>query len=127
MGEQIGYWLQSARHDLETAESLFKNERYDWCLFLSHLVLEKVLKAFFVRDNRQFPPKIHKLDLLAEKTKLKLSPEQIDFLREVNDFNLEVRYPDYKFKFYRLCDKKFTTTYFDKIKEFYKWLLKEIK
>jgi len=49
--EHIDYWLKSAAHDLEAAESLFENKRYDWCLFLGHLVIEKVLKAFFVRDN----------------------------------------------------------------------------
>lgn len=45
--EHIKYWLKSAEHDLESAETLFENRRYDWCLFLGHLVLEKVLKAFF--------------------------------------------------------------------------------
>ncbi|MCI5227994.1 MAG: HEPN domain-containing protein [Candidatus Electrothrix sp. AX2] len=26
------YWLESARHDLETAESMFQSGKYDWCL-----------------------------------------------------------------------------------------------
>ncbi len=41
--EHINYWLKSAKHDLATAKDLFKNERYDWCLFLAHLVIEKTL------------------------------------------------------------------------------------
>jgi HEPN domain-containing protein len=44
--EHIKYWLNSADHDLDTAESLFSTGKYDWCLFLGHLVLEKGLKAF---------------------------------------------------------------------------------
>ena len=125
--EQIDYWLKSARHDLRTAESLFENKHYDWCLFLGHLVIEKTLKAFFIRDTKKFPPKIHKLEVLATQTLLPLSPEDVDFLKEINSFNLEARYPDYKFKFYKLCTKKFSVTYFTKIKEFYRWLLKEMK
>ena len=125
--KQINYWLKSAEHDLATAESLFRTQHYAWCLFLAHLVLEKTLKAFYVKDRHQFPPKVHKLELLAEKTKLKLSSEEIDFLKEVSEFNLEARYPDYKFKFYKLCTREFAKRYFDKIKESYRWLLKKIK
>jgi len=32
---------------------------------------------------------------------LELTEEQKYFLDEVNDFNLEIRYPDYKFEFYK--------------------------
>ena len=60
--EHIQYWLKSAAHDLETAETLFNNNRYDWSLFLGHLVIEKLLKAHFVRDNRnKVPPFTHNL------------------------------------------------------------------
>ena len=43
--EHIEYWLKSAGHDLESAETLFEQKRYDWCLFLGHLVIENMLKA----------------------------------------------------------------------------------
>ncbi len=69
----IEYWLTSAQHDLEAAEALYEKGKYDWCLFLGHLVIEKVLKAFYVRDNHELPPKSHKLDLIAAKTRLKIS------------------------------------------------------
>jgi HEPN domain-containing protein len=32
--EHIEFWREGAEHDLETAESLFAAEKYDWCLFL---------------------------------------------------------------------------------------------
>ena len=58
--DHIKYWLDSADHDLDTAESLFSAGKYDWCLFLGHLVLEKVLKALYVKDNEnRMPPKTH--------------------------------------------------------------------
>jgi HEPN domain-containing protein len=31
--EHIKYWLNSADHDLDTAESLFAVGKFDWCLF----------------------------------------------------------------------------------------------
>lgn len=39
--EQIEYWIKTADHDLKTAEHLFDNGYYMWCLFIGHLVLEK--------------------------------------------------------------------------------------
>jgi len=51
--EHVHYWLESGENDLQTAESLFASERYDWCLFIAHLVLKKMLKAFFVQDKQE--------------------------------------------------------------------------
>ena len=54
--------------------------------------------------------------------KIDLTEEKRIFFDEVNDFNLEARYPDYKNEFYNRCTKKFTEKYFKQIKEHYKWL-----
>ena len=126
--EHIKYWLNSADHDLDTAESLFSAGKYAWCLFLGHLVLEKGLKAFYVKDNEnRMPPKTHNLVKLAEKTTIPLNAELKLFLDEVNDFNLEVRYPEYKQEFYKTCTKKFAEEYLNKIKEHYKWIKSLLK
>lgn len=123
LSEHIQFWLDSAAHDLEAAKSLFTAGKYDWCLFIGHLVLEKAIKAFYVKDNKnQLPPKIHNLLKLAEKTTIPLDEEKKLFLDEVNDFNLEVRYPEYKQEFYKICTKEFTEGYFEKIKEYYEWI-----
>ena len=125
--EHINYWLISAEHDLETAELLFKNKHFDWCLFLGHLTIEKMLKAFFVRDNQnQAPPFTHNLSMIAERTNLSLTPQQDELLLELNQFNLRSRYPDYKFEFYQKCTSEFSTLYFAKIRELYRWLLQQI-
>jgi HEPN domain-containing protein len=125
--QKIKYWLNLAAHDLDVAETLFQNRKYDWCLFIGHLVIEKVLKAFYVRDTNESPPWIHNLVRLAENTTLSLSDEQKQFLMEINRFNIEARYPDYKLSFFKLCTKKFTDEYFKKIKGLYKWLLLQMK
>jgi len=93
--DHIKYWLDSADNDLDAAKSLFLSEKYDWCLFIGHLVLEKILKAFYVLNNKnEIPPKTHNLLKIAEAVDINLSKEQIVFLDEINDFNLEVRYPE---------------------------------
>ena len=38
---QIEYWINSANHDLDVSETLFKNGKYDWCLFIAHWFLKK--------------------------------------------------------------------------------------
>jgi len=126
--EHIQFWMDSADDDLDTAERLFSAEKFDWCLFLGHLVLEKALKAHYVQDNEnQMPPRIHNLVKLAEKTSLPLNEELRVFLDEVTDFNLEVRYPGYKKEFQSKCTREFCERRFSKIKEHCKWLKSLIK
>ncbi len=126
--EHIAYWLKSAENDLKVAETLFQTGKYDWCLFIGHLVLEKIIKAIYVEvNNNKVPPRIHNLVKLAELSSIALSEEQKIFLDEVNDFNLEIRYPDYKFDFYKRCTEDFTRNYFTKIKEYAHWLKSQLK
>ena len=125
--EHINYWLKSAAHDLEAAETLFDQGRYDWSLFLGHLVIEKTLKAFYVRDNQnQAPPFTHNLSIIASHINLSLTADQENLLLELNQFNLRTRYPDYKLDFYKKCTFQFTEPYFLKVRELYKWLLRQI-
>jgi len=123
--EQIGYWLDSAKHDLDTAQDLFDKGRYDWCLFIGHLVLEKTLKGFFIKSTGDTAPFTHSLPYLAERAGLQLSNKQVELLEKVTDFNLEARYPDAKLSFYNLCTKDFTEPYFKDIREFREWMLKK--
>jgi len=126
--EHIQYWVESAEHDLDSAESLFAAGKYDWSLFIGHLVLEKLLKAIYVQDNQnRLPPKTHNLVKLAENTNVVFSTDQIFFLDEVNDFNLEVRYPEYRREFYKKCTKDFAEPYFFQIKEMFQWIKSHLK
>ena len=127
INEHIEYWVKTAEHDLETAQTLFDTQHYDWCLFIGHLVLEKILKAHYVNDLKDIPPKIHDLVRLSSLINLEFKDEQIKFLERVNDFQLEARYPDEKLKFYRICNKEFTYSNFQLIKELYTWIKSNLK
>lgn len=120
--EHIKYWRESAHHDMESSEIIFTSGRYDWCLFVGHLALEKMLKAIFVdRTDNNMPPKIHNLVRLAELSRVPLCEEQRFLLDRINDFNIQTRYPDYRLEFYKRCDKEFTANHLAKIKEYYTW------
>jgi hypothetical protein len=49
------------------------------------------------------------------------------FLDEVSDFNLEVRYPQFKNEFHKKCTQPFTERYFKQIESTAKWLKSQIK
>ncbi len=127
MKRQVIYWVNSAKHDLHVAETLFQNEKYDWYLFIAHLVLEKALKAYYAKNIKTFPPRTHDLVRLVTMAGLNLDEETLDFLDTVNSFNISTRYPDEKFKFYKMCTREFTTENFLRIKEIYQWVLNMIK
>jgi HEPN domain-containing protein len=125
--KQIDYWKKSAEHDLDTSKILIKKKKYDWALFLGHLVLEKTLKAIFVKKKEAFPPKTHNLVLLLKELDIEVSEDELDFFEEVNTFNISTRYPDEQLEFYRLCTKQFSMEKFKKIKEKYLWLKEKLK
>jgi hypothetical protein len=89
--------------------------------------LEKLLKAFYVSEHQKIAPRIHDLVKLAKATSLKCSDEQLVFLSEVSDFNMEGRYPDEKNQFAGRCNKEFAMDYLRRIKEMRLWLKKQIE
>lgn len=126
--EHINYWVESAEHDLETSETLFHAKKYDWALFIGHLVIEKLLKAIFVKNNEnKIPPKLHNLVRLAELSHIEIDDNKKILLDKINDFNLEVRYPEYKNELYKTCTKEFAEENIRYIKELYQWLKSLIK
>lgn len=118
--------LTQSDNDLPVAESLLEKGHYTWCLFVGHLVLEKILKAIYVREHQKIAPIIHDLVKIAKATSLNLSDAQLVFLSEVSDFNMEGRYPDEKNQFALKCDREFASNYLRRIKEMRAWLKKQI-
>jgi len=58
---------------------------------------------------------------------LKIDEDMKLFLDRVNDFNLEVRYPEYKNEFYKLCTKDLADENLSKIRESFKWIKSLLK
>jgi len=92
--KQIAYWCKGADEDWLVARDLVARDRVRHGLFFAHLALEKTLKALVCKSTGEMAPPIHNLVRLAERTGLHLSDAQIDLLAEVNEFNIEGRYPE---------------------------------
>ena len=85
--KQLKYWKDTAIDDLESIDYLFEGKKYVQALFFAHLALEKILKALWVKNNKEnFPPKTHNLTYLYENSNIELSEEQTDFLQTMNIF-----------------------------------------
>lgn len=119
------FWIKSSDRDYRTMMHLFEKKDYNWSLFIGHLVIEKLLKAYYARNNDDHPPLSHNLVRLAEKAKLELDEEQKDLLVTITTFNIRARYDDYKSEFYKTCTKEFTEFWIGKIKGFRKWVKKQ--
>lgn len=104
-------------------QNLFTSKDYVWCLFLGHLVIEKLIKAVAVNNGLLVVPKIHDLNKLAKSAGLEVDGELADLLDVITAFNIEARYPDYKKEFYKKADIDFTLYYKTKITELRIWLI----
>jgi HEPN domain-containing protein len=125
--DHIEYWRDASALDIASMQNIFEAGNYAWALFIGHLAIEKVLKAKWVQTNiDNLPPRIHNLKKLAECGNCQLSESQSLLLLEINEFNLEARYPDFKFDFHKKCTRQFAAEYIAKIKELYKCILAQM-
>jgi len=118
----IAHWISSSDNDFVTMCDMYVTKHFNWTLFIGHLVIEKLLKACFLKTNHQFPPLIHNLLRLAEKANVDLAAENLEFFATVTSFNINSRYDDYKQSFYHICTPEFTERWFEKIKTYRQWL-----
>jgi HEPN domain-containing protein len=125
--ELIKYWVDASELDFRAMDNLYASKDFVWSLFLGHLVIEKLLKAFAAKNNLASIPKIHDLNKLAKTAGLALTEPLRDSFDIITSFNIEARYPDYKHEFYKKCSNKFTSTNIEKIKEIRIWLLELLK
>ena len=87
--------------------NLYKIKDYHWSLFIGHLVVEKLLKALYVKNIDDNPPRTHDLLRLSEKLEIKMTEQQKDLLDLITTFNINARYPDYKQSFYKKCNSEY--------------------
>ncbi len=125
--DKVKYWLKTADQDWKVANHLFEKKDYSYALFFGHLTIEKILKAIFTDKKDKTPPFSHNLVYLSEKADLELNDENLELLEEVSDFNLEARYPDDKFSFYKKSTSEFTENKLKQIEELKKWLLQKLQ
>jgi len=106
--------------------TLYENKKFNWALFVGHLMMEKLLKALYVKINNDYPPFIHNLLRLAEKCNLELNDDQRMFFVTITAFNINARYDDYKLSFQKKCTPEFTGIWIEKLKIYRTWIKKLI-
>ncbi len=124
--ELLKYWVEASDYDFSTMGSLFRNKHYSWALFLGHLSVEKLLKAYYIKSTNRTPPYTHDLLRIILGTDLVVNDGQKDLLDMITSFNIKCRYDDYGLEFRKKCTKVFTQNSIKKIKEFRTWLKKKL-
>ncbi len=120
----MNYWIESSDEDYNVMNVLHNSKKNSYCLFFGQMVIEKLLKALYAKNNKGAPyaPKTHDLLYLAQKMELELTERQTLLLDMISDFNMSARYDDYKKEFYNKCNDEYTTTQLKNIEEVRTWL-----
>jgi HEPN domain-containing protein len=126
INDTVQYWIKAAELDYPVMENLFKNGNYVWSLYIGHLILEKICKAYYSKTMKNIPPKTHNLVKLAELSGLTSDENKLSILDEINEFNIEARYPNIKFDLYKKCNAEFSEMYIKNIRELYLWIKEQI-
>jgi HEPN domain-containing protein len=122
----VNHWIETSEQNYVTMQHLLKSKDYSWALFLGHLVLEKLLKALYVKKFHNHAIFTHDLLLLAKKIGLELSDADEDALDKISSFNLNARYDNYKQQFHKLCTKEYTAEWIEKIESIRTWLIRQL-
>jgi HEPN domain-containing protein len=115
-------WLSQVDYDLATAEHMLHNGRYIYVVFMSHLALEKMLKALVTEETQRLPPRTHNLIDLAQQGKLNLSQTQRDFIGKINNANIATRYPADLAQLLTQYSAPVARTYLEQTREIITWL-----
>jgi HEPN domain-containing protein len=119
--------VETAKKDWRAIQNMYKSKDYLHALFFAHLHLEKLCKALWVKQSKgNHPPKIHNLVRILNEINIQYSPEQMDFMNIMNNFQLEGRYPDYLNKLYKMYKNKNTGEILEHVKTLSKWLQSQL-
>jgi HEPN domain-containing protein len=79
---------------MDTADSLFRENRYFYAVFMCHLSIEKALKGLYLERMKKEPPRVHSLMYFVDGLHLELPPDLDAFLTRLNSLSIPTRYPD---------------------------------
>ena len=122
IGKVVNHWIESSNNDFKTVNDLFDSKSYHWSLFIGHISVEKLLKAYYVKHIGKHAPSIHNLYRLSELCNLELPENYSDWMDIITSFNINARYDDYKKDFYNLCTREFAELWIERIKELRQWI-----
>lgn len=100
--------------------------RYFFVVFMCHLTIEKLLKAFVVEREGVVPPRIHNLVALASRTRLAIPEEHRTLINELNTMSVATRYPDGRQALANTLDSRRAAALYERTEGCAQWLRQEI-
>ena len=123
----VNHWIESSEKDFKTMIDLYQTQNNNWALFMGHLVIEKLLKALYVKSKGEFPPMIHDLRRICEKADIELDLSRQILLDSISRFNINARYDDYKMSFQKTCTAEFSGIWIEELKNKRIWIKELVK
>jgi HEPN domain-containing protein len=126
MSEQntIEYWTSTAEYDIKTAEAMQKSKRFLYVGFMCHLVIEKMLKAHFVKVHKAIPPYSPILQYLSEISDLyaELPDNYRDFLDVLQPMSIRARYPSARDELFKILTEERCKNLLNETKKLMQWI-----
>jgi HEPN domain-containing protein len=116
--EHINYWAKQVDEDFDCAIVLYQANHFAQSLFWAHLALEKHTKALWIKKNEgNTPPFVHNLLRLITQSNEYFSEDQLQFINEMNAFQIKGRYPDYAESLEKTVTKEICEEYLNETKK----------
>jgi len=128
MNKKVTYWIELSDYDIETAAAMLISKRYLYVGFMAHQAIEKILKAYFVKSNKETAPFSHSLSYIAKQSEIfdLFSEEQKDLIDMLEPLNIEARYPSHKKQLFESLTDDRCKTILKKTKELQSWIKKKL-
>lgn len=126
--DHIDYWVSSSEQDWERAMYMREKKDFVFCLFCVHLCLEKLSKALWVKENpnNNYPPRIHDIKHILSDTSFLPTANQSLLIDNIQRYQIEGRYPDYKKLIFSYTTKEYTDNLITESKDLKTCLLDKI-
>lgn len=115
-------WIATADYDLKTAEAMLISKRYIYVIFMSHLSIEKMIKAVISTEVKGLPPRSHSLLFLAQKASIQFPDDLQEFIELLDNVSIIIRYPEDLKTMSREFNKKKAEEVFSVTRRTLKWL-----
>ncbi len=114
--DHIAYWVDTADKNWRALHRMAQAGDNLEALFWAHFCLEKLSKAIWVKENvGNTPPRIHNILSLLRDTSVVLSPQHTATAFQLNNFQLEGRYPDHQQRMYRVATNAYTAIFLQEV------------
>lgn len=120
----IKNWIKISEYDIETGEAMLRTGRYLYVAYTCQQAIEKILKAYYVKEKGITPPYIHNLRRLISELSIinEISNEQSEFIDFINSYYIEARYSEELDILKLTLNEKKATEIFNKTKTFIQWI-----